>query len=273
MKCATCGMPLSPNRSQANCPKCGAPASARASQKATIGAIGDRQYAPSAFNASPQSPVSPQPIPGQGWRSGMHERTDFAPGLQQPRPPEFQRRSQPQPPGNNRNNRLGFTIAGLCLLAGAFLLILVYILAIGGQGNQATTISQTTPKSQTIPSPTTVPSPTATPFPGQQYINNAQLSSSQPPTLQTTNTFTANQKIYVTFMHPSRQSGVVCLAWYLNGKESNSYTIAMGANTTSSYGYEIFGSPGSGYVNLYWATDTTCSNELLAQQIIFTVTT
>ena len=270
MKCATCGMPLSPNRLQASCPKCGAPVNSRAPQKAAIGTFGDRQPAPSAFNASPQSPVSPPPIPGQGWRAGIHEQAHGAPGLQPSQPPEFQRRLQP--PGNNRNTRLGFTIAGLCLLAGAFLLILVYILAIGGQGNHTATVSQITPQSKTTPSPTNIPSPTATPFPGQQYIDNAQLSSSQPPALQVTNTFAANQKIYVTFMHPSKQSGVVCLAWYLNGKESNSYTIAMGAYSTSSYGYEIYSSSGSGYVDLYWATNTSCSNELLAQQIAFTVT-
>ena len=213
MKCAACGMPLSPNRQQANCPKCGAPLNWRAGQKDASG---------SAQHGFP----------------------------------------------------VGFTIAGLCILAGAFLLILVYVLAVGGPGNQqnTNTAQQITPRPTAVPSQTGISSPTATALPGQQYIDNVQISSSPPPNLQITNTIKKGQNFYVVFdLHPDGQSGVVCLVWYLNGQKANSYTIPVGVHSTSNYGLEIFGSAGSGSVNLYWATDATCSNELLAQQITFTV--
>jgi hypothetical protein len=254
MKCAACGMPLSPNRQQATCPKCGTPVSTRAGQKAASGAVQHGFPEPSAFNSPPQSPLSPPPPPRQEWQVWQ---------------PVGQ-----QPPANNRSVRPGFTIAGLCILAGALLLILVYVLAISGQGNQQNiTTQQNTPRPTVIPSPTSNPSPTATALPGQQYIDNAQISSSPPPNLQATNTVKKGQNFYVSFdVHPGGQSGVVCLVWYLNGQKANSYTIPVGVHSTSSYGTEIIGSPGSGSVNLYWATDATCSNELLAQQVTFTVT-
>jgi hypothetical protein len=245
MKCASCGMPLSPNRPQTNCPKCGAPVNTHASQKVAIGASGN--YAPgfpvpSAFNPSVQSPVAPQP-------------------------PQ-------QPPDNSRNIRLGFMVAGLCILAGAFLLMLVYFLGVGGQGNQ-TAGSQTTPQPTVVPSPSPAitPSPTATPFPGQQYIDNAQLSSSPPPAVQPTTTFTSGQKIYVTFdMHLNGQKGVICFVWYLNGQQATSYNFPVSGGNNSSYAYATLGGSGAGYVDLYWANDTTCNNDLLAQQVPFTLT-
>lgn len=171
---------------------------------------------------------------------------------------------------------MGFTIAGLCIAAGALLLVFVYILAIGDQGNNSSTNgTQTTPQTVTSPSPTPTsnPSPTPTPFPGQQYIDNAQLSSSPPPSLQVTSTFKTGQKIYAVFdLHPQGQSGEVCLVWYLNGQQATSYQFAVSGNNHTSYAYAILGSAGSGYVDLYWANNASCSNSQLAQQVNFTVT-
>src|SRR5579864_4532302 len=171
MKCATCGLPLSPNRAQANCPRCGAPTNSPAAQKAPAGAAQSGFFAPAAFNpASPhytQSPIPPALEPGQGWPAGIREQAGFAPlAADQVGQPRW----QPSPPRNNRNNRMGFMIAGLCILAGALLLVFVYFMAIGVNQNNGTTSGTQTASHPTAipsPSPTSNPSPTATPFPGQ----------------------------------------------------------------------------------------------------------
>lgn len=175
---------------------------------------------------------------------------------------------------------MGFLIAGLCILAGALLLVFVYFMATGSQGNQnapgGATQTQTAPSPTvaTSPTSTTNPSPTTSTYPGQQYIDNAQMSSSQPPA-QLTSTFKTGQKIYVLFtLLPNTQGGVVCLAWYLNGQQITSYNFPVSAHGSSSntYAFAILGGTGPGYVQLYWANDTTCSNDVLAQQVNFTVT-
>ena len=273
MKCATCGLPLSPKRQQANCPRCGAPVKSAARTQAAVGSAQPGFFVPPARNPSNgpglQAPISPPVEPVQGWQSGIHDQAGLAPFWS----------DQPgqQPPENNRNGRLGFTIAGLCIVAGALLLVFVYFMAIGGQGNQngATNGTQTTSKSTATPSssPTSLPSATATSFPGQQYIDNGQMSSSQPPPLHVTTTFKANQNMYVVFdLHPNGRTGAVCLIWYLNGQKVTSYTFKGGGNSHSSYAYAIFGGAGSGSVELYWASDTSCKNGLLAQRVAFTVT-
>jgi hypothetical protein len=214
-----------------------------------------------------QAPVSPPVEPGNGWLAKARERAGFAPL------PPGQPRQKPRTAGNNR---LGFMIAGLCILAGALLLVFVYFLGVQGSPNNGTTSgtqTSSTPTAAPMPSPTITPSPTATAYPGQQYIDNAQTSSSPPPSVQVTNTFKTNQKIYVTFdLHPNGQSGAVCFIWYLNGQQVTTFTFPAGGNSRSSYGYAIFGGTGSGSVELYWANDATCSNDLLAQQVSFTVT-
>jgi len=273
MKCAKCGLPLSPKRQPANCPRCGTPVKSAVRTRAAVGSAQPGFFVPSARNPSNgrglQAPISPPLEPAQGWQSGIRDQAGPAPFWSDP--------SGQQPPGNNRNSRLGFTIAGLCIVAGALLLVFVYFMAIGGQGNQngATNGTQTTSTATAPPSssPTTLPSPTATSFPGQQYIDNARMSSSQPPPLKATSTFKTNQTIYVAFdLHPNGHSGAVCLVWYLNGQKVTSFNFKAGGNSHSSYAYAIYGGTGPGSVELYWAGDPSCKNGLLAQEVAFTVT-
>ena len=90
---------------------------------------------------------------------------------------------------------------------------------------------------------------------------------------QLATTFKTNQKIYVTFqLHPAGQSGAVCLLWYLNGKQVTSYDFAAGQNSSASYSYAIYGGTGTGAVEVYWASSTSCSDKQLAQRVDFTVT-
>ncbi|HLL79421.1 MAG TPA: hypothetical protein VKT25_07980 [Ktedonobacteraceae bacterium] len=298
MKCATCGWLLSPHRPTATCPRCGSPV--EGGQKSAIssaGSLGSAQAnqatwggngafgspaqiveqsqgsysAPTLPNnfQSPtyQAPLSPLSPPVEPWQAGASTPVGYTLGR-----PGYGN----QPPRKNSNPKLGFIVAGLCIVTGALLLVFVYFMAVDGQGNPSGSASSITPaaSSPTVaasPSPTT-PSPTATTYPGQQYIDNAQMSSSPPP-LQASTTFKTGQKIYVAFhLHPHGQKGVVCLTWYLNGQKATAYNFPVGSGETSTYAFAIFGQTGPGYVQLYWASDTSCSNEQLAQSVNFTVT-
>src|SRR5207342_1392067 len=130
-------------------------------------------------------------------------------------------------------------VAGLCILAGGLILIFVYFLAIGLPGgnssNSATTTSTPnvpTSTPTTAPTATAIPSQTATTYPGQQYIDNAQMSAAldrntlQPTRLTTT--FKTGQRIYVSFqLHPAGHAGAFCVIWYLNSKQVANFSLPV----------------------------------------------
>jgi hypothetical protein len=175
---------------------------------------------------------------------------------------------------------LGFVVAGVCVLAGGILLVFVYILAIGLPGSNSKNAATRTSNVSTptkMPTARATPSPTTPSYPGQQYIDNAQTTSSLDPNnfqpTQPTTTFKAGQKIYVTFhLHPSGHSGAVCLVWYLNNKQVTNFNLLVSANSKYSYAYSIYGGSGSAYVEIYWASTSQCTDQVLAQHLIFTVT-
>ncbi len=294
MKCTACGLPLSPSRNNANCPRCGTPAIG--GTKSTAGPV---NFEPTAWGGNPGVPLivsappqdrqweweratppsafqshTPMPQPGQIWTTGPNgTQRQLSPFSSQP----------PQPPSRRppRNSRAGFMIAGICVLTGGILLIFVYFMAMGQSGNTSTAgtpVSTRAVSSPTAtPSPASSPSPTATTYPGQQYINNAQMSSVQPSATQPAQpgtTFKVNQKLYVVFNITSAgHSGAICLTWYFNGKAVFNFAFAVGAHTTSSYAYATYGTPGPAYVELYWASSAACTDEVLAQHVDFTITT
>ena len=294
MKCTACGMPLSPSRNNTNCPRCGTPFNVATKSPASqpgfepgawngnagaptsVGAYPQaRQWGQSGSSPSFQSPMvqTPAPQPGQMWAAGPNGTP--RPGSQFPR--------QPAPGGPFRNTPVGFIVAGICVLMGGILLLVVFFLAMGQPGNNPTTAITNTPVSThatsspaVTPSPAVSPSPSATSFPGQQYISNAQMSSAQPSAsqpVQPATTFKVNQTLYVAFnINSGGQGGEICLNWYLNGKSSFKYAFAVGARTTASYAQAIYGTPGSAYVELYWANNASCTNEVLAQHVDFTIT-
>jgi len=69
------------------------------------------------------------------------------------------------------------------------------------------------------------------------------------------------------------RAGAICMLWYLNGQSAFNYAFPVGAHTTASYGQAMFASPGSGYVELYWASSKACTGQVLAQHVNFTITT
>jgi hypothetical protein len=313
MKCTSCGLPLSPSRTNTNCPRCGTPISSgqkgsstpvQQFQQAYWGNAGfaqpgagtplpNNQWAQTAqsspYNTPPPQMPGYQPgvqqqfpqqmpqqgaQPGQMWFQGPVSQPGFAPGTTLP--------PQANPPRYSRNTKLGFTVAGLCVLTGGLILIVVYFLAIGlpgGSPNSPATASNTPTGSipTTAPTATTALSPTATIYPGQQYIYNAQMASAIDPNsfqpTQLTTTFKTNQKVYVTFqLHPTGQSGAICLLWYLNGSQAFHYSFSAGANSKLSYAWFTYGQAGTAYVELYWASTTQCTDKILAQHVDFTVT-
>lgn len=230
-----------------------------------------------AQTASAPPPTSPAPPSSQLWLPEAQPQSTWAStplaGTQGwTRPAE---RARPR-----RNTNLGFMVAGLCVITGGLILIFVYFMATGLQNTPDTTNTGTPTVAAThtaVPSPTAVLSPTPTPFPGQQYINNAQTTSavdtkSGRPT-QPGTTFKVKQRIYVTFqVHPTGQGGAVCLLWYLNGKNITGYQFSVGASSTDAYSYATYDSAGPGYVEIYWASSTQCTDKILAQRVNFTVT-
>jgi cytoskeletal protein RodZ len=195
---------------------------------------------------------------------------------------------------NKSNPRVLFIVAGLCILLGAVLLGVIAMIVFSSSGkttNSANTNGNTPANGGTTPqavaspsasdtgaSPTADASPSAsgTPYPGQQYIDSAQMVTSDPattPNQQPTTTFKVGSNMYVTFkLHPPSQGGAVCSYWYLGGKQVTSYVSAVKRSSHSSYTYAIYGNPGQAYVELYWASDKSCSGKILAQHVDFTVT-
>ncbi len=186
---------------------------------------------------------------------------------------------------SRRNGQLGFTIAGLCIITGALLLIFVYVISIelsqNAASNDLTTPALAQPTNTAHVKPTAAASPTTSPstpatFPGQQYISNAQMASvinkntAQP--VQTATAFPVGSPVYVTFIvHPNGQPGEVCLSWYLNGKFTSNFSFAVNSASTTAYSYTYYHASGQAYVDLSWSNSADCSNAVLAQHVDFTI--
>jgi len=186
---------------------------------------------------------------------------------------------KPKPRGHSSD--IGLIVAGLCVFTGALILIFVYFMAMGLSSNASGTdhgISPTLTGTPTALSPTLNASQSATNLPGEQFINGAQTASSidfkTAKATEYTSTFNVNQKIYVTFhLHPAEQTGAVCLLWYLNGRKISHAQFSVSTNSRrEAYSSAIYKNPGTGLVDIYWATSTDCSDKLLAQQVNFNVT-
>lgn len=292
MKCSSCGMPLSPSRTNTECPRCGTPINA--GQKAASTPVQQQYQQTNWGHAGVVEAGNGQPLQNYPWPQNM-QASPFSQTPQQAsqggqlwlQAPPSQPGFVPGPPQQDtptRNTRVGFVAAGLCVLAGGMLLVFVYFLAIGLPGSTSNNTNNTTIATSTsnVSTPTTAPtatialSPTTTVYPGQQYIDSAQMANTVDPNslqpAQLATTFKTGQKIYVSFhLHPPH-SGAVCLVWYLNSNQIAHYSFPISATSKLSYAYAIYGGTGPAYVELYWASDTQCTGEVLAQHVDFTVT-
>jgi hypothetical protein len=182
-------------------------------------------------------------------------------------------------------------LAGLCVLLAALILGFIAVLSSSNNANNSAQINavsstatanalQVTP---TLPpaTPTVDPSATATPLPAQQYIDSAQMAAGvnqSPISAQNpTTTFKSGDSMYVVFdVHPPSSGGFVCSEWYLNDTHitgaDNALPVKGSSHTTYIYAQFGSGSTGTGYVNLYWANDQSCTGQQLAQHVTFTLT-
>lgn len=306
MRCMNCGLPLSPERNMASCPRCGAALNAlqgvqqqqQQFEQAGWGNMGGASQpspwgqvaSPGPYNSFTQAGLQNQSGPNAPTVAGFNNN----PGSGLHQSPLSPRRPYAPPPKNKSNPRLLFMAAGLCVLLAAMLLGLIYMLASSGSGsppsqNTASTNSGTTthstPATQAGASPTAAdatptvdssPTATGTAYPGQQYIDGAQMATGvDKTTLQPqtpTTTFKVGSSMYVVFnLHPPGQGGFVCSYWYLNGNQVISYPLPVKGSSHISYTYATYGSAGSAYVELYWASNKSCSDKILAQHVDFTV--
>ena len=71
-------------------------------------------------------------------------------------------------------------------------------------------------------------------------------------------------------LHPPT-SGAVCLVWYINQKQFSQFPFTVDAIPQHAFSYAYANTPGQGFVNIYWASSTACTDKLLAQTVPFTV--
>jgi hypothetical protein len=186
-------------------------------------------------------------------------------------------------PGNSKTIRLGLSISGLCIIAGSFLLIFVYLVGQGGLlGDETTTLSNTqqsntaglsqtaaVAQTPTSTSPPITPTPT---FPAQNLLSTSMLSNDFNNTQPLTD-FKVNQKIYaILSFRAGRDVHTVCLNWYLNNQSVNMYSSEV--NPTSNYKYYYWTTmqaAGNGHVDISLTSAMSCTNATLAQKLSFTV--
>src|SRR5205085_2573483 len=123
-------------------------------------AASSSSYNPSLAQAPiAQAGLSPQAASAnQAWLPPPTAQPGFA---SRPNAPQ-----RPPSPRNNRNARVGFVVAGLCVFAGGLLLLFVYFMALGPGANNtgnANSVTRTVPSPTSASSPTSAPSPSATP--------------------------------------------------------------------------------------------------------------
>ncbi len=188
-----------------------------------------------------------------------------------------------------RKARAGFTLAGICIFCGAALLLCVFLLAQSpAPDSQPATLSNIAPPAHTpvaltsvVDTPTpTAPSITPTPtFPAQEYAFNAQMASMADdvtgrPTVLTTS-FRVKQKMIVAWqVDPHGQYGAICVRWYINDQYqafADYGGIAVRPASLRGFSYIYPGVAGPGYVELYWASNVSCTDRVLAQRVDFTV--
>jgi len=255
---------------------------------ATIGMAEPEAQPPLWLSASPRAstPLPNTPLPTTGWTpdAPLHNSAASTSLNSFSRPSEGRRSLL----ASKLTPRFGFTISGAFILTGMLLLIFVFLMSLSLPSPSFTSSSQTAPLTPTTmntqktpgaretaaPDPTT--SPTAGAFSAQQFIDNAQTASavntSTATAIKVAISFKVHQQIYVTFAVHANQSGMVCLMWFLNGKQFDHYEFAMASVSTSAYSYTTASTPGTGYIQIYWATRPDCSDKELAQQVNFTVT-
>jgi hypothetical protein len=199
---------------------------------------------------------------------------------------------------------IGYIVAGACVMSAALILVLVYFMAMGLEGNtrvgglgrtNALTVASPLATTPTVGmDATAVASATAMELPGSAFIPHAVTASGvdtrggSPTAIDATTIFRVGEKVYIILgLHTVGQGGTVCLQWYLNGKVTTQYEFAISAGETAAYSYTIYGEAGAGSVDVEWSSrnafssiasgvlrsnaEGACSDGSLAQHVEFVV--
>ncbi len=303
MRCSRCDMPLSPTKT--SCPRCGTAVGAVSGgfkgqgelpfavaqvpfgqrQQNSSGFVGTAvEVAPIQYNWGPRQDTPLVAVSGSPMTPLTPELASSNVQEVLATPTQF-----PLPDVGNHSTVIGFSLAGLCIGVACLLLLFVYVIAqtlpLTSNGSPArlggsSLVTQNTPTIAPSPKATSpIASPTAT-YPGQQYIVNAQTSTTinfatAQPTFPTS-TFKAGQTIYITFnVRPNGQTRAVCLLWYINATQFASYPFSISSTSaTVAYSYANTSNVGPGYVEIYLENAPSCidPNKILGGHVDFTVT-
>ncbi len=306
MNCTSCGSNLPPGA--ANCPVCGTPTPYNVSAP---GGSYDPTVAASPYG-TPPPPASPTPPysaptaygtppygapanpvgPYGNQASNPYGSNAYAP----PPPPPAQQpvyapgQFSPQMQGTQPKPKSRLPLI-LGIVVGVLLLLCVGTFAVlyeigKNVSNTTTTTTGTATTTNATPASTSTnstPASNATGPSGQTIvpaaaaiITDAKASSSIDSNYQPTNpttTFTVNQNVYVTFNLHLTQKGYAEVKWYVDGTLGKSKILPLQDTTYSdAYFSETYLKASNGTAELYWCTQSDCSDAQLAAVVNFTVT-
>lgn len=152
-------------------------------------------------------------------------------------------------------------------------------------GTPTTTTGTTTTTTGTTPAPTTGSTPASnTTGPSGQTIvpaaaaiitdaqSTSSIDSNYKPTNPTT-TFKVNQTVYITFNLHLTEKGYAEVKWYVDGTFGKSRILPLQSlDYVDAYFSETYLKPANGTAELYWCTQSDCSDAQLAAVVNFTIT-
>lgn len=192
-----------------------------------------------------------------------------------------------QPQKKSRAGLIIGIIAAIVLLIGIG--VVVAVIATSNHKNTASTggsptVTNSTPTSAPTAAPTSAPTTSSNSSPSGNQIDPAAASIITNPVIAsavdsnyrpttTANTFQLNQKVYVTFgLNLNGSTGYVEAKWYVNDQL---YVIrqfsANNPDFVNGYFWQEYSTPGQGTVELYWCTQSDCSDAALATFVSFTI--
>lgn len=291
------------------CPNCGAPTPYNVSSSGIeptvlAGPPGGGGIPPTSYGASPQNYGSPPPPPDPYGAQASSNQYGAPPppaayppyGAPQPQPGGYG--VPPQQP--KKRSRVGLIIG---IVVGVVLLLcigsVIAVFAIVGNSaktivssvnatatadQQTATASGNNPTTAPTTAPTSAPT-TAAGAPSGSSVDatassivtdiksSSSIDSNYKPT-NVTNTFQTNQTIYVTYnLHLNGQTGYVEVKWYFDGQMAASKIFnANNSQYVNGYFSETYKqATQQGAAEVYWCTQSDCSDEALAGYVNFTV--
>lgn len=303
MNCTSCGANLPPGA--ANCPVCGTPTPYNVS---TPAGSYDPTVAASPYGTPPPPPASPTPSYNApiGYDTppyGAPANPSNPYGNQAPNPYGSNPYAPPPPPQQPVYTPGQFSPQGtqpkpksrLPLILGIVGVVLL-LLCVGtfallyeigkNASNTPTTTTGTATTTNTTPTSTSTnstPASNTTGPSGQTIVpaaaaiitdakTSSSIDSNYHPTNPTT-TFTVNQVVYVTFNLHLTQKGYAEVKWYVDDAFGKSKILALqDVSYRDAYFSETYLTAANGTAEVYWCTQSDCSDAQLAAVVSFTVT-